>query len=422
LLAYLLPSLLCAQSEEYHEIKGIPTKQIYDLMVDSRGFLWIGHELGITRYDGSSFTNFSNPHQVSLALGDICEDQQGKIWCRNFCGQIFYVKDEKMTFLSSYDYTKEPRFQRMVILGDNLVASSSRGLFLCNTSTLKSSYLKCGDGTSIISIALSNNKIIANGQGKWYCYDPRENAAIKQMTISPEQRVPDSVSLQPYGMKDTIYSFSTVTGVITKLLVKADNLTIVGKVKTGGFLNTINPSGSNTWIHTKNESFKMDGSEKITGYNLTDLVLDKDGNSWMSSFKYGLLLKYKYDWEKINRIKLDDDEVITAMEDQKGINVFGTNKGKVILEDSASWKIIRKFNLPFSAGPVEYMKVIDNSRVIISTSFSVFMLKDAFKNLENIANGFTLKCALLVDTAIYLAASNGLHELINSQPLITYQA
>jgi ligand-binding sensor domain-containing protein len=94
LLIYLLPSLLFAQSDEYHEIKGLPTKQIYDLMFDRRGFLWIGYDHGLASYDGSTFTNFYNPQQVSLELGDICEDEQGKIWCRNFTGQIFYVQNE----------------------------------------------------------------------------------------------------------------------------------------------------------------------------------------------------------------------------------------------------------------------------------------------------------------------------------------
>jgi signal transduction histidine kinase len=152
----------------------------------------------------------------------------------------------------------------------------------------------------------------------------------------------------------------------------------------------------------------------MSGYNLTDLVIDKEGDTWMSSFKYGLLLKFKDSWEKINNIELDEDEAITTMETNKGINVLGTNKGKVILEDAASMKIIRKFILPFSAGPVEYMNSIDPSRIIISTRFSVFILKDDFKNLTNVANGFTLKCALLADTSIILAASSGLYKLDNS--------
>jgi ligand-binding sensor domain-containing protein len=49
-----------AQSDSIQEVKGIPTKQIFDLMIDRKGFLWVGHDLGLSRFDGTSFTHFSN--------------------------------------------------------------------------------------------------------------------------------------------------------------------------------------------------------------------------------------------------------------------------------------------------------------------------------------------------------------------------
>jgi len=42
-----IPAGLDAQTDSIREMKGIQTNQLFDLMVDSRGFLWIGHELGL---------------------------------------------------------------------------------------------------------------------------------------------------------------------------------------------------------------------------------------------------------------------------------------------------------------------------------------------------------------------------------------
>jgi signal transduction histidine kinase len=320
-----------------------------------------------------------------------------------------------MNLLPSYDYTKQPRYQRMVILGGKLVASSYRGLFVCNTATMKSHYLPCGNGTYIESISLVHNKIIAAGQGKWYSYNPNENPAIKELTLfPPTPKKSDLGSLQPYGYGDTIYSFSVHAGKISKLLVTDKYLLVVGKINTGGFLNTVSPSGDNMWVHTKDRSFTINGLKTITGYNLTDLVVDWEGDSWLSSFKYGLLLKNKNTWDKIKVLDLEDDEVIECLENQGKINMYGTNKGKIILEDSGSYKIVREFNLPFSDGPVEYIKIIDSSRAIIGSRYSIFMLHDHFKNLEKISSGFSLKGAALSDTSIFLATSSGLFELLNN--------
>ena len=80
-------------------VKGIPSREVYDLHIDKKGYLWIGHELGISRYDGTNFTHFSHPRQSSLSMTDIIEDPLGRIWCHNFSGQIYYIEKERMQLL-----------------------------------------------------------------------------------------------------------------------------------------------------------------------------------------------------------------------------------------------------------------------------------------------------------------------------------
>ena len=72
-------------SQDLMEID-LPSREVYDLLTDRRGFLWIGHDLGISRYDGSSLIHFSHPQQAALSMTDLVEDSLGRIWCHNFSG------------------------------------------------------------------------------------------------------------------------------------------------------------------------------------------------------------------------------------------------------------------------------------------------------------------------------------------------
>src|SRR5258708_21485263 len=126
-----------AQTHVLRQLKGLPSTEVYDLFTDSKGFLWIAHNAGISKYDGISFTNFSNPLQSSLATTNLLEDKHGRIWFINFTGQIFYIENGHMTLLIAYKSETESGFPRIGLLNNLLVATSKNGLFICDISTLK---------------------------------------------------------------------------------------------------------------------------------------------------------------------------------------------------------------------------------------------------------------------------------------------
>jgi ligand-binding sensor domain-containing protein len=78
----------------------LPTKEVYDLFEDSKGYVWIGHKKGITKYSGYSHKYFNHPRMKSFELSNILEDKNGVIWCTNFTGQIFYIKNDSINLLN----------------------------------------------------------------------------------------------------------------------------------------------------------------------------------------------------------------------------------------------------------------------------------------------------------------------------------
>jgi ligand-binding sensor domain-containing protein len=79
---------------------GLPSNEIFDLKIDSKGFLWVGTSEGLVRYDGNSFFLLNNPKSRGNAVTGILEDKAGTIWFHNFNGQIFHTSsDSALRFL-----------------------------------------------------------------------------------------------------------------------------------------------------------------------------------------------------------------------------------------------------------------------------------------------------------------------------------
>jgi TRAP-type C4-dicarboxylate transport system permease small subunit len=73
---------------------GLPSNTIYVILEDKKGFLWIGTEFGVARYDGVSFKTFTAQDGLTdNTVLDIIEDNQGRIWFFHFASTpTFYEK------------------------------------------------------------------------------------------------------------------------------------------------------------------------------------------------------------------------------------------------------------------------------------------------------------------------------------------
>lgn len=85
---------------QYTVKEGLPATAVYECIQDKKGFIWSATEFGLSRFDGSSFTNFTI--KDGLYVNDIWglfEDSKERIWIRSFSPYLSYIKDEKITHL-----------------------------------------------------------------------------------------------------------------------------------------------------------------------------------------------------------------------------------------------------------------------------------------------------------------------------------
>jgi PAS domain S-box-containing protein len=95
-----VPALSQYVHEEWQTDKGLPQNSISSIVQDRDGFLWLGTENGLVRFDGVQFEIFNEQKGAlrdsfisSLVLGN-----NGSLWGATRDGGIFSFKDERFTF------------------------------------------------------------------------------------------------------------------------------------------------------------------------------------------------------------------------------------------------------------------------------------------------------------------------------------
>jgi ligand-binding sensor domain-containing protein len=113
---------------------GLSSNVTYDIIQDSRGFIWIASNDGLVRYDGFEFKTFINSNQSSLAGSSIMEDKFGRIWYQNFDGNLSYVENNQLFNLlntTTVDYFKQG------IVGDKLYVRHQEGFEVFDLKNIK---------------------------------------------------------------------------------------------------------------------------------------------------------------------------------------------------------------------------------------------------------------------------------------------
>jgi ligand-binding sensor domain-containing protein len=87
------------KTELFNELQGLPSNFVFCTLRDSRGFLWIGTDNGLARFDGRNMITYSlNDGLPSLEVDAIREDRNGDLWINTRGGLCCYDGRKFHTF------------------------------------------------------------------------------------------------------------------------------------------------------------------------------------------------------------------------------------------------------------------------------------------------------------------------------------
>lgn len=395
-------------------VAGLPTKEIHDLHVDRKGYLWVAHSLGLSRYDGLNFTHYRHPSQITLRSTDIVEDGQGRIWCHNFSGQVYYVEQGQMKALEAYDYKQEAQFPRMALLGNELLITSQKGLFVYNTEARRGRYLLFNKttATGIVSIAVLKNKAIVFNNKDWYEYQKQKGlqklANVPELADALEQG--NELSLQPYTLFDTLYLAANPAGILYKLMLRQGKPQLVDTVVYNDYINAVTVD-KKVWVHTRNHSTTSDATEQINTMSLSDVVTGKEGNTWYSSLKEGLLASYQPAFWQLIKFPVGDDDFVRSLNVSEGYFFAGTQKGNLFMLQTDSGKVEWQHNLFNGYGSIDYIRYYKARRFLVGSTVNTYIVNPKEKKVEDLLPLDAIQDVDFDRGNLYMATTKGLYVL-----------
>lgn len=121
----------------YTPDQGLPSSEVYDVICDQKGFVWISTDRGVSRYNGYAFENFyTSDGLTDNVIIEMFEDQENHIWFSANSGKLCY-----------YDYadSKIHEYRYNDLLRENLpMMVVIKSIRMDSSGTLSVGYLHYG--------------------------------------------------------------------------------------------------------------------------------------------------------------------------------------------------------------------------------------------------------------------------------------
>ena len=274
---------------------GLPQNTVKAIAQTSDGFLWLGTEVGLVRFDGNSFLLFDQNSKPALPGNDIqClfQAQDSSLWVGTSSG-LARFKDGQIKSFTTADGLPADRVSAVGQMPDG-------------------------------SIWVSTGGGIAKFSGE------RFNKAETIDDVRPDPNIISSLKL-PGGA----YAYATTTMVTTGRDKKTETHLVVGKDLPGSRIQSLYADRSGAlWIGT-NKGLVRFVSGKLDRFPLTDplatasilsILEDREGNMWVGTETGGLHILRDERFRTFGaRDGLSSDATTTVVEDNAGTLWIGTN-------------------------------------------------------------------------------------------------
>ncbi len=349
-LIFLL-SQLSAQTPYYYKINeenGLPSSEVYQIIQDDFGYIWIGCDAGLFRYDGVRFKSFTSKKQNSKSIAGLKIDKDKTLWCQNFSGQIFRVKKDSLELvidaskkISSYSQYTVDKEQHIWVANIKTIESYDfNGKKLTSFSKLSHT----GDTICWLEIEMNTNGDVfassqKNGIGLVIKSEKKYDISLFDTLTSVQQRI----SLDPYNNSLLALTETNLKREYIISLVGGKSNTEKNRfspfTKDGLIYKVYKDNLNRHWLCTSsgvvklNKEFKLDADSKCFFANdkISGIYQDREGSLWISSLQNGIYVIPNYDltlYDEENS-NLSDHNITALLKTTRNELLVGTYTGSV---------------------------------------------------------------------------------------------
>lgn len=300
----------------YNIENGISANNISALLQDQKGFIWIGTDYGLSRFDGNQFTFYqkTNPHYSNFhanSINTICETNSNELWLGTENGVFIYnqIKDIFTPFTKqTSDKTKIISLITHILQdkeGNIWIATNKQGLFLYNTQTDKLTQFEIPQNDNIVIRILNDeqNNIWLSGPYQ-LCKLNKVNNTFETYTIEGETEGVYSMALWEdsshhiwMGTWDKgLWKLNPQTKQVKKYLIGENGKSILHIHSILEYSPELLFIGSDDGLTifnpVTNESFLYDNygenEKSLSDKFIYPMLKDKEGGVWIGTYYNGV--------------------------------------------------------------------------------------------------------------------------------------
>lgn len=342
------------QFYNYTVSDGLPSMEVYDILQDQKGYIWLGTEAGLSRFDGYQFHTYTTKDGLpNNDVIDIEEDENGRIWINSFGPLAYFERDSFVHYKTNLRNVNSGMNLVKSLLGDYWINYAGE-VFIID-SAMQLNYQS--EPKSVFGPWNSVHRLFRQGQNIWVA---NQNTFYKFTGQDLVDSIPLLFPISRFNDFKVIEINDFIYYISDKGLVRMDTksasreqVVIVPELTSANQLTEID---NDLWlVSLKKGVYQLDVSipddVRIKRHFLphsspSKVMKDEEGNLWITSYGKGLFF-LPINADKFKIIELAGNKLTSNLESVaaiKGKIVVGSLNGRIEILGKDQ-KIITKVDL-----------------------------------------------------------------------------
>lgn len=342
---------------------GLPSNEIYQCLQDMNGFIWIGCDAGLFRYDGFEFKKYTCGRQNGRSISGLQTDVSGRMWCRNFAGQVYRVDADSLRLIADLStarnnnsqYALDDKGNAWIVKDQELLQYDGTGKLLFARNLLP-------DTNTLfifLDIAFYQNRLFISGAGQVpLIFDVSDRSLLQagNNLLMDKKRAWSFYQLQnrlfillqhPAIAECSIYEWKDNDFILQNSFIKTKANNRIFNLKAD--------RQNHFWLCTSNGlipyNFNLktldDTTPLFKANNISNLLHDKEGTYWITTLQNGIKIIPSMDVIRYDALHSGLNESnITAVAAGGSKVAMGTFSGRINLLDKQNQYIQSVTEIP----------------------------------------------------------------------------
>lgn len=351
ILSFLFSNAVFSQStylQHFSTKNGLPSNNCFYTLQDSKGYIWVATDAGVSRFDGKIFETFSiNDGLPDNQILQLKEDKSGKIWFLALNGQLSYFYNGKIYNETNNQLLKLLKFNAVIVSffqdsKGRIWLGTNKNVLVMYSGKHITKYISADHDRQFI-----NTFIHEDVNGKIWAVS---NTSVRQLDgsqfkVAPHNSLPISYKTA-LNLPDKTLAYLDPAGLNIR---NGNRETLQVKINTGllnndpGYFHV--DQNKDLWLSNASGIYHIESDGNTRRYldniSSSQVIRDAKGNMWFTTSNGIYMLPQKnerlYVINKANG--LSSDLVKSVTKDHKNRLWLGLDEANINIVDQQDYKI-----------------------------------------------------------------------------------